>query len=1467
MPEALAIVNKLLHEDMDDPAQYLDWLGRKEEIGGLENVGIGILIYTSPEDLIEQNAQEDGITTDQAFWDKINDDVTKIERNALTVLNDAGITISSEGHDGHTQALAATGWLMQKNNYDEDKRPDLVKFILNSMEYEAPSTSSGTMHNMMPGATEKLYQGVSEIGYLIDVTIEFFGNELKEWAALNLNLNEGIDVDTPEGYLDKTTGWIDELIQMGFQVERHSRPGTYIKSFTNGDYIYYVLIRTHMPSLQIWEEFRRGNWLTRTNHPDFRYLFGFQRRDKSGLLALTRDINQRLENFVAASPPALLKTIFLFKLHVENLYKAHPGRKANRLGEAVDDADPITYLNQIHDYDDLARGIMNYGLFVQRTLHWGRWIIMTGAAYWAVNNKTQEPLTSEFFERQLERFAADLGITQFHFKVSPPDAKGHIYYQLAIPKSQINWESWQRFANDLKSSAESAVAAWLPEAIEPFRQPDDISCGPSVIHMLNRALGQTNRSFEQIGKLTHTNRVWGSLPVFMTSALRKLGLPFEKRRITTAEQLAKEMEGAVCAMLIVYEGIPHWILVTGLEAGNFTVNDPAEGAVVYDQARMAAALDRSTLSGIYRAVGFMIGTAYRLTGNVNEAIDPDDPAVNIERHTAGLDVNAVLARLGFTKQDQSKPGGWDLWTKTVGNQQWRVWPSTMTNIYGVTRLERPAKFVQVGRGKRYGQWSDKGHSLCHVTELEQQLQEEGALTEALDPDAPEPAIERFAQDTEQSDLKLEATITAAILRYEREVEQRDLEHHFNAINLADNLAAEIGNEMAEKAGYPNGTDEFDYVVSAVNSRAGEMFPDPDTLEADEPPPVQEDLDVDPEAYIKSLPLEVLARITNDDTQDSVRFDCAAWFKQASLKQLLAVAKENWQYGDACDEVARFFSDTVLDDFFREIQEKSNGYGVRISIEDARRWIEFNRPDWLQYFHPEDMHPLREATDPDDPSVNVDRHMASMDAGKILTDLGFDEWWPSWDCADPTYMGWQKWNRGLKWYVTRKSEDEPQMFEVSLSKMRVIPVSPAVNLRGMPLHDYEAIGGFTCHVGELKDRLTKALQQPQTISYQPLEEATDPDDPSINIDRHTADLDLEAILTKLGFAHNEKDKAWHLDKGCRRVIVWPTEVPQIVTVSVGEMNPAYGSNWHYIEMDRGNLHITKLPTRLRSRGLVNESQNDETVDYPAVWVTGRIFIGPSHYHIVSQLEGNGVDVSAAQHGWWTSHSRFLDSDSDLNDLIELDPRFGERSGEDPGVKGEELPKAKQLTGVRQVHEGLEQQQELPLNKVPPAPKQPAVPVPDPDDPEMVLTAHKEGQIVPELERLQFKKTRSEKTMTVHDEIGIPYFWFKVMEAHGHQHAFHVLFHDNGFEVDVWDEALGKWHQGHPRLDAHPKTAGHAALILRDLYAALIESTEANLSLEQERELLRKRLEHHNQWYHDLAKSLSNLKGTVGPGQPA
>lgn len=189
------------------------------------------------------------------------------------------------------------------------------------------------------------------------------------------------------------------------------------------------------------------------------------------------------------------------------------------------------------------------------------------------------------------------------------------------------------------------------ESIEPFKQPDEVTCGSSVVYMLSRSMGKLNADFQQVCQMCRTNRLWGTLPMFMSSALRKLGIAHTKTKVTSAAQL-----DGVYALLTVYEHLPHWILVTGQLDGQFTVNDPAQGAVVYNAETIDALLDKSQLSGVYKMVGFMIGTAFRIECPVQESTDPDafDPKKELlklgQRCTK---CGGETASSGFYRWDQS----------------------------------------------------------------------------------------------------------------------------------------------------------------------------------------------------------------------------------------------------------------------------------------------------------------------------------------------------------------------------------------------------------------------------------------------------------------------------------------------------------------------------------------------------------------------------------------------------------------------------------------------------------------------------------------------------------------------------------------------------------------------------------------------------------------------------------------------
>ena len=66
MGDAPDIVNETVGSD--NPEHYVDWLGKKTDFGRAGDQRFGMHIHTTGEDVIEQNAKESGVVTDDAFW-------------------------------------------------------------------------------------------------------------------------------------------------------------------------------------------------------------------------------------------------------------------------------------------------------------------------------------------------------------------------------------------------------------------------------------------------------------------------------------------------------------------------------------------------------------------------------------------------------------------------------------------------------------------------------------------------------------------------------------------------------------------------------------------------------------------------------------------------------------------------------------------------------------------------------------------------------------------------------------------------------------------------------------------------------------------------------------------------------------------------------------------------------------------------------------------------------------------------------------------------------------------------------------------------------------------------------------------------------------------------------------------------------------------------------------------------------
>ena len=178
MSTARDVVNRIIHEDdtsVDAPQPYLDWLLKRRDPAQLEKISFGVSISVSGQEAIEERAAELGIELIDVVWERLNADAGVIERNLTKYLARIGIQFRSEGHDSNGD-LIGSAWITDQ---DSSKAEEAVKLVLDVVDTEPKSTSSGTLSNF------DVYAGVGPSGQsLLDVTLSFFGTEqLQSWYA------------------------------------------------------------------------------------------------------------------------------------------------------------------------------------------------------------------------------------------------------------------------------------------------------------------------------------------------------------------------------------------------------------------------------------------------------------------------------------------------------------------------------------------------------------------------------------------------------------------------------------------------------------------------------------------------------------------------------------------------------------------------------------------------------------------------------------------------------------------------------------------------------------------------------------------------------------------------------------------------------------------------------------------------------------------------------------------------------------------------------------------------------------------------------------------------------------------------------------------------------------------------------------------------------------------------------------
>lgn len=1308
-----------------------------------------------------------------------------------------------------------------------------------------------------------------------------------------------------------------------------------------------------------------------------------------------------------------------------------------RRTEAVDD--PTAYMRHLVDLpvytiDEIREKMQNYGLSFYMSddgfMPWGRWLVIKGFTYWAVH-RSGKNIQPPFVRDQLDKFCRDMRLTPYKVQLwgsTPQD----ISFKLAIPKMQVDPESWKvkQWHLDNPDFREMAQAndtmqrEWLPEdeqMAEPI--PDDPLSGKL-------------REIDDRKDIAHAKKV-----------AREYLAKLRAKRAESLDDLSKEQ--------LIHAGRPTNCVEPCKECGAFCT-------------LLHYHLPNGTLMPQYH----ICQTCDVNSAKVEEAADPDDPSVNIERHVGDLDIDAVMNKLGFVKQDKTRPDGWDLWHKTVDNKQWRIWPTTLTNVYGITRLERPAKFVRVGRGKRYGQWSDKGHFTCHVTELEQQLREEGALNEALavpdpddpsvnvdrhmasmdidaimdrlgfmkltpswkcadpdycwyqlhhgnfkwtvtrksddepqmfeidisrwkpiqgaygsvpnyqqigsakvhvgelenkikevlqkplkiiwrgmgihpdevdesvgDPDAPEPNIERFAQHVDAvAQKKLDDTINSALADFDNAVEMRGI----NSARKADEKAVEVATFWAEQAGYENGSDEFDWLVSAVNNRAGERFPGD-----------WEDYEESKKRYVV-LPIKsVMEMAVSADYPNKTWPEIFKHFENRPYKADIAALVRSFRLRGVqspihlhiCEGDPKIYCGNGHHRLWLSHKLGFTHIRVRHVNEEKQDWME-----WMQILVDERLITQRDADRyqqrqndqsneeltmlicaldelgemaTDEQMMDTFQKMANivritnMRYGSALRDLTKDikvdeseeQAWPlpggfkivrysdentlelrtpknkpigfiAWRSADdrvgikyrtvelehlevnPHYQ-----NRGLGEALIRQFVAlVPQLYPdarfvvartatsqgvVTLLRKVFGPEVKARNLDKLPAKspdDWIHTMNRGYALFKLPRPITEADEgNPENYIKQlpiPIKAKV------VGLNRRTRDAETKEFDAEMYFDHlaryDDLEKMIALAKEEFQTSYVADDVARFFSDSLlADFFKEHTDEGFEVYVDNDDVKRWVEHNKpewfpyLWPDDMVIESK--ETVDYPAVYVDKRIFIGPSHATIIRHLEDTSIPLTGTVlHGWWTSRNRFLATDIDVNELMRLSRKFAQRTGENPGLRGEELPKAKQITGVREVSESVD----------------------DPDDPSMVLTAHTQdlapdaeqpqkirshthGEFTAQLQALGFESSWVAGREVVFGEPYVPTFWSK-------RYPGSVLYVKLNTETGDAVLSIRSRRMSIP-IRLKVRTLAHAGAIVKDVDAAM-QQLPREVTKDQEREAVINVLDHHRQWCVNLGEGV-------------
>ena len=181
---ATQIVDKILGEAFDHEAMLRelgdeiekDRVTRALRASGDIVIRFGFYIGTGDQGMMEDNLREDGVDPNTVDWNRINNDLSKIECNMLAVLRKNGLELRDEGH-GTNNDLGGSAWLHTKltnDNVLNDVGIDLLKDMVDSGE--PLTTGSGSIMSLK--GSDGIFAGVSDLtARICEVSFGIFATE------------------------------------------------------------------------------------------------------------------------------------------------------------------------------------------------------------------------------------------------------------------------------------------------------------------------------------------------------------------------------------------------------------------------------------------------------------------------------------------------------------------------------------------------------------------------------------------------------------------------------------------------------------------------------------------------------------------------------------------------------------------------------------------------------------------------------------------------------------------------------------------------------------------------------------------------------------------------------------------------------------------------------------------------------------------------------------------------------------------------------------------------------------------------------------------------------------------------------------------------------------------------------------------------------------------------------------------